>query len=54
MKLDSKFVWERFGSPEPVEGQPRLKSIEFLNSIRLRRINQYSTFVVTEYLYRFN
>ena len=25
----SKFVWERLGSPEPVEGQPRLKSIEF-------------------------
>jgi len=32
VKLHSKFVWERFGSPEPVEGQPRLKSIEFLYS----------------------
>ena len=32
MKHRSKSVWERFGSPEPVDGQPRLKSIEYLTS----------------------
>jgi hypothetical protein len=30
VKLQFKFVWERFGTPEPVEGQPRLKSTESL------------------------
>jgi len=33
VKVQSTFVWERFGSPEPVAGQPRLKSMEFPFSI---------------------
>jgi len=47
-------VWERFGSPEPVEGQPRLKSIEFLtikNFLNLRILKvKFLHFVIKYFL----